>query len=111
MRDEKGGEEGALLLGSANKVDPELGAVAPGEVAIQIKDPAKALTAGNEIQENSLEEDEKVAETLRNPILYTRGLESDSFYLILSGKVEICSGNEEFRISQTSFNYMGMKAL
>lgn len=23
----------------------------------------------------------------------------------------ICSGNEEFRISQTSFNYMGMKAL
>ena len=111
MRDEKGGEEGALLLGSANKVDPELGAVALEEVAIQIKDPAKALAAGNEIQENSLEEDEKVAETLRNPILYTRGLESDSFYLILSGKVEICSGNEEFRISQTSFNYMGMKAL
>ena len=111
MRGEKGDEEGALLLGDANKVDPELGAAEPAEVAIQIKDPEKALVAGNEIQENSLEADEKVAETLRNPILYTRGLESDSFYLILSGKVEICSGNEEFRISQTSFNYMGMKAL
>ena len=102
-----------LLLGNA-KVDPELGAVEPGEIAVQINDSENALSVGNENQENqqnSLEEDEKVAETLLNPILYTRGLESDCFYLILSGKVMICSGNEEFRISQTSFNYMGMKAL
>ena len=102
-----------LLLGNA-KVDPELGAVEPGEIAVQINDSENALSVGNENQENqenSLEEDEKVAETLLNPILYTRGLESDCFYLILSGKVMICSGNEEFRISQTSFNYMGMRAL
>ena len=113
MREKKKDEEGILLLGNA-KVDPELGAVEPGEIAVQINDSENALSVGNENQENqenSLEEDEKVAETLLNPILYTRGLESDCFYLILSGKVMICSGNEEFRISQTSFNYMGMRAL
>ena len=113
MREKKKDEEGILLLGNA-KVDPELGAVEAGEIAVQINDSENALSVGNENQENqenSLEEDEKVAETLLNPILYTRGLESDCFYLILSGKVMICSGNEEFRISQTSFNYMGMRAL
>ena len=113
MREKKKDEEGILLLGNT-KVDPELGAVEPGEIAVQINDSENALSVGNEDQENqenSLEEDEKVAETLLNPILYTRGLESDCFYLILSGKVMICSGNEEFRISQTSFNYMGMRAL
>ena len=81
---------------------------------MKINDSEKALSVGNEVQEekeDSLMQDEKVAETLLNPILYTRGLESDCFYLILSGRVMICSGNEEFRISQTSFNYMGMKAL
>ena len=113
MREKPKDEEGMLLLGNA-KVDPELGAVEPREIAVQINDSENALSVGNENQENqenSLEEDEKVAETLLNPILYTRGLESDCFYLILSGKVMICSGNEEFRISQTSFNYMGMRAL
>ena len=34
-----------------------------------------------------------------NPVLYTRGLESDAFYLILSGKVQVCSGNEGFMIT------------
>ena len=34
-----------------------------------------------------------------NPILFTRGIESDSFYLILSGKVSVCSGNEGFMIT------------
>ena len=106
-----------LLLANANKnasPAPESGLIDPEEVAVKINDSEKALSVGNEVQEekeDSLIEDEKVAETLLNPILYTRGLESDCFYLILSGKVMICSGNEEFRISQTSFNYMGMKAL
>ena len=35
-------------------------------------------------------------DNLVNPILYVRGVPSDSFYLILSGKVMICSGNEGF---------------
>jgi len=64
-----------------------------------------------EKQLNRQEEAEQIAETLLNPILYTRGLESDSFYLILSGKVTICSGNEGFMINQTSFNVMGVEAL
>ena len=33
---------------------------------------------------------------LINPRIYIRGVKSDSFYLILSGKVMICSGNEGF---------------
>ena len=46
-----------------------------------------------------------------NPILYTRGVESDAFYLILSGKVMVCSGNEGFMIAQSAFNYLGAEAL
>ena len=46
-----------------------------------------------------------------NPILYTRGVESDAFYLILSGNVEVISGNEGFKISQSAFNYLGEESL
>ena len=46
-----------------------------------------------------------------NPILYTRGIDADAFYLILSGKVTVCSGNEGFMITQSSFNYLGAEAL
>lgn len=46
-----------------------------------------------------------------NPILFTRGIETDAFYLILSGKVEVCSGNEGFMIMQSSFNYLGADSL
>lgn len=31
-----------------------------------------------------------------NPVLFIRGVPNDSFYLVLSGKVLICSGNEGF---------------
>ena len=46
-----------------------------------------------------------------NPILFTRGVEAEAFYLILSGKVTVCSGNEGFMITQSSFNYLGVEAL
>lgn len=46
-----------------------------------------------------------------NPVLYTRGLPADAFYLILSGKVMVCSGDEGFMIMQSSFNVMGVEAL
>ena len=46
-----------------------------------------------------------------NPVLYIRGCKSDSFYLILSGKVMICSGNEGFLLEQGAFNYMGADSL
>lgn len=46
-----------------------------------------------------------------NPILYVRGIPSDSFYLILTGRVMICSGNEGFFLEQGAFNYMGVECL
>lgn len=48
---------------------------------------------------------------LVNPILYTRGVPSQDFYLILSGKVAVCSGNEGFMINMTSFDFLGSDAL
>ena len=50
-------------------------------------------------------------DNLINPILFVRGVPSDSFYLILSGKVMVCSGNEGFMLEQGSFNYMGVDCL
>ena len=46
-----------------------------------------------------------------NPILFTRGVDADSFYLILSGRVMICSGNEGFMVEQGTFNFMGVETL
>ena len=46
-----------------------------------------------------------------NPILYIRGVPNDHFYLVLSGKVMICSGNEGFFLEQGPFNYMGVECL
>lgn len=44
-------------------------------------------------------------------MLYTSGLESDSFYLILSGNVLIESGDEKFLVMYSKFNYLGEKAI
>ena len=71
----------------------------------------KGEEVGRQETEKSEQAHIQVAEMLLNPILYTRGVESDSFNLILGGKVMICSGNEGFMISQTSFNYMGVEAM
>jgi len=46
-----------------------------------------------------------------NPILFIRGVPNESFYLILSGKVMICSGNEGFFLEQGAFNFMGVECL
>lgn len=46
-----------------------------------------------------------------NPVLFIRGVANDNFYLILSGKVVICSGNEGFFLEQGAFNYMGIDCL
>ena len=50
-------------------------------------------------------------DNLVNPILYVRGVASDCFYLILAGRVMICSGNEGFFVEQGAFNYMGVECL
>jgi hypothetical protein len=46
-----------------------------------------------------------------NPIIFIRGVKNDCFYLILSGKVMICSGNEGFFLEQGAFNFMGVDCL
>ena len=46
-----------------------------------------------------------------NPVLITRGVESNVFLLILSGKVEVVSGNEGFMIVQSAFDSMGAEAM
>ena len=46
-----------------------------------------------------------------NPVLYVRQVPNDNFYLILSGKVMVCSGNEGFLVEQTTFNFLGADAL
>jgi CRP-like cAMP-binding protein len=55
---------------------------------------------------NNAEMDDRI-----NPILYIRGVPNDAFYLLLSGKVMICSGNEGFFLEQGPFNYMGVDGL
>ena len=54
---------------------------------------------------------DKELESMLNPILYHRGLPSNKFYLIISGKVSICSGNEGFFMEKGAFNFMGEQSL
>lgn len=49
----------------------------------------------------------KKVERELNPILFARGVPTDEFYLILSGKVCVVSGNEGFLVEMTTFNYLG----
>ena len=63
----------------------------------------KECDVSEEIIEEEIQTDEQkkplIGDHVFNPVLYTRGLESDAFYLILSGKVQVCSGNEGFMIT------------
>ena len=34
-----------------------------------------------------------------DPFLYLRNIQSDKFYLILAGKIDICSGNEVWKFA------------
>ena len=49
----------------------------------------KECDVSEEIVEEEIQTDKKfvIGDHVFNPVLYTRGLESDAFYLILSGKV------------------------
>jgi len=50
-------------------------------------------------------------DSLMNPIIFHRGVRSQHFYLVLTGKVGICSGNEGFIMEKGPFNYIGMECL
>ena len=63
----------------------------------------KECDVSEEILEEEIQTEEQkkplIGDHVFNPVLYTRGLETDAFYLILSGKVQVCSGNEGFMIT------------
>ena len=46
-----------------------------------------------------------------NPILYIKGQKSTDFYLILSGKVAVTCGSEEFQVEMGAFMHLGAEAL
>lgn len=50
-------------------------------------------------------------DSMMNPVLYHRGIRSEHFFLIISGKVAICSGNEGFIIEKGRFEFIGMECL
>ena len=72
---------------------------------------AKQGTPNRAPTTNRDEVDDFLGQKLFNPILYTRGVDSDCFHLILGGKVQVCSGNEGFMITQSAFNFLGAEAL
>ena len=46
-----------------------------------------------------------------NPIIFKRGVKHDFFYLVLNGKVSICSGREGFMMEKGIFNFMGEQCI
>mmetsp|Transcript_47293 Transcript_47293/g.34578 ORF Transcript_47293/g.34578 Transcript_47293/m.34578 type:complete len:132 (+) Transcript_47293:1174-1569(+) len=63
-----------------------------------------------QMEEIEVEVDEAFDAVLRNTI-YKKGEQSDEFYLILKGKILVCSGQEGFFIELSSFNFLGSEAL
>lgn len=91
------------LMKKSNPINPTL-----QNVSADIHEPFLSKLQANE-NEDLLENEE--LNNLINPVLYVRGVPSDNFYLILTGKVMICSGNEGFLLEQQPFNYMGTECL
>lgn len=46
-----------------------------------------------------------------NSIIFKRGVKHDFFYLVLNGKVSICSGREGFMMEKGIFNFMGEQCI
>ena len=70
---------------------------------MKLKSDQTTKEGSNDEMMNNLNKHEDIlnnedVDNLINPILYVRGVPADSFYLILSGKVMICSGNEGFML-------------
>ena len=50
-------------------------------------------------------------DSLMNPVIYHRGVRSEHFYLIISGRICVCSGNEGFVTEKSTFDYLGEQCL
>ena len=92
-----------LMKRQSNPMNPSL-----QNVSADINEPFLSKLSANE-NEDLLANEE--LNNLINPVLFVRGVPSESFYLILTGKVMICSGNEGVLLEQQPFNYMGTECL
>lgn len=79
--------------------------MAPVELPVPRKSKLMSYIGNHDLLDN------EELEQMINPVLYIRGIQSDCFYLILSGKVMVCSGNEGFLMEQVAFNFMGVECL
>lgn len=50
-------------------------------------------------------------DSLMNPVIYHRGMHSDHFHLIITGRLCICSGNEGFIAEKGTFEFLGEQCL
>lgn len=50
-------------------------------------------------------------DSLMNPVLLHRGIRSEHFFLIVQGRVCICSGNEGFIVEKGTFEYFGEESI
>lgn len=62
-------------------------------------------------EEDIYDDPVKRTQDMLNPILFVRNVPADSFYLILSGIVMVCSGSEGFLVELGPFNFLGLDAL
>lgn len=53
----------------------------------------------------------KEVDTISNPVLYERNVQTDVFILVLSGKVDICSGKDGFHSEIDFFHFLGSDAI
>lgn len=67
---------------------------------------SEILSEGDDLLTNNDELD-----SLMNPILYHRGIRSEYFFLIISGRVAICSGADGFMVEKGTFEFIGEQCL
>jgi CRP-like cAMP-binding protein len=72
--------------------------VSPDDVQLQMVDEEEGFIGDESQAMIERPKPKSLEDRWNNPILFTRGLPSSDFYLVLSGKVTVCSGNEGFMI-------------
>lgn len=69
------------------------------------------LSSISETDDVDLLTDNQELDNLMNPVIYHRGIRSEYFYLIITGHVCICSGNEGFIAEKGPFEFLGVQCL
>ena len=69
------------------------------------------LSSASEGDDVDLLTNNEELDSMMNPVLCHRGIRSEYFFLILSGKVAVCSGNEGFIVEKGAFESIGEACL